>query len=80
VNTVFRPLDRVDPVIVIDALVVKIRDGQVANRPCYVEMGINLGERDVLDSASASFLGSLGWPSPRTAGGAWSSGIRGGVE
>jgi transposase-like protein len=29
--------------------VVKIRDGQVANRPIYVAMGINLeGERDVL--------------------------------
>jgi putative transposase len=28
---------------------VKIRDGQVANRPIYVAMGINLdGERDVL--------------------------------
>jgi putative transposase len=33
----------------IDAIVVKIRDGQVANRPIYVAMGINLeGERDVL--------------------------------
>jgi putative transposase len=36
-------------VILIDAIVVKIRDGQVANRPVYVAMGINLdGERDVL--------------------------------
>src|SRR3954469_4255444 len=44
-----RPLDRVYPVILIDAIVVKIRDGQVANRPIYVAMGINLdGERDVL--------------------------------
>ncbi len=44
-----RPLDRVYPVILIDAIVVKIRDGQVANRPIYVTMGINLdGERDVL--------------------------------
>jgi putative transposase len=44
-----RPLDRVYPVILIDAIVVKIRDGQVANRPVYVAMGINLdGERDVL--------------------------------
>jgi putative transposase len=31
-----RPLDRVYPVVFIDALVVKIRDGQVANRPVYV--------------------------------------------
>ncbi len=44
-----RPLDRVYPVILIDAIVVKIRDGQVANRPVYVAMGVNLeGERDVL--------------------------------
>jgi putative transposase len=37
------------PVLVIDAITVKIRDGQVANRPVYVVMGVNLdGERDVL--------------------------------
>jgi putative transposase len=37
------------PVLLIDAIVVKIRDGQVANRPVYVVMGVNLdGERDVL--------------------------------
>ena len=40
-----RPLDRVYPVILIDAIVVKIRDGQVANRPVYVAMGINLDGR-----------------------------------
>jgi transposase-like protein len=44
-----RPLDRIYPVILIDAITVKIRDGQVANRPIYVAMGVNLdGERDVL--------------------------------
>jgi putative transposase len=44
-----RPLDAVYPVILIDAIVVKVRDGQVANRPIYVAMGVNLhGERDVL--------------------------------
>jgi transposase-like protein len=44
-----RPLDRVYPVLLIDAIVVKIRDGQVANRPVYVVLGVNLdGERDVL--------------------------------
>ena len=44
-----RPLDAVWPVIFIDAIVVKIRDGAVANRPIYVVMGISLeGERDVL--------------------------------
>jgi putative transposase len=34
-----RPLDRCYPVMLIDAIVVKIRDGQVANRPVYVAMG-----------------------------------------
>jgi putative transposase len=44
-----RPLDRVYPVLLIDALQMKIRDGAVANRPVYIAIGINLaGERDVL--------------------------------
>jgi transposase-like protein len=44
-----RPLDPVWPVLFLDAIYVKIRDGQVANRPIYVAMGINVaGERDVL--------------------------------
>jgi transposase-like protein len=44
-----RPLDRVYPVLFVDAIHVKIRDGQVANRPIYVVLGINCeGERDVL--------------------------------
>ena len=44
-----RPLDRTYAVLLIDALVVKIRDGAVANRPVYVAVGVTLdGERDVL--------------------------------
>lgn len=44
-----RPLDPVWPIIFIDALYVKIRDGQVSNRPIYVALGVNLaGEREVL--------------------------------
>ena len=44
-----RPLDAVYPMVLIDAIVLKIRDGQVANRPVYVAMGITVdGERDVL--------------------------------
>lgn len=44
-----RPLDPVYPVILIDAIVLKIREGQVANRPVYVALGINIdGIRDVL--------------------------------
>jgi transposase-like protein len=44
-----RPLDEVYAVIFFDVIYVKIRDGQVANRPVYVAYGINVaGERDVL--------------------------------
>jgi putative transposase len=44
-----RPLDRVYPVIFIDAIVVKVRDGQVTNRPVYVAIGVTTaGERDIL--------------------------------
>jgi putative transposase len=44
-----RPLDRVYPVIFIDAIVVKIRDGQVANRPVYAAIGVTVdGQRDIL--------------------------------
>jgi len=44
-----RPLDRVYPVIFIDAIVVKIRDGQVANRPVYTAIGVTVdGKRDIL--------------------------------
>jgi mutator family transposase len=44
-----RPLDRVYPVIFIDAIHVKIRDGQVANRPIYMALAVTVdGERDIL--------------------------------
>ena len=44
-----RPLDAIWPVLIIDAIYVKIRDGSVSNVPAYVAMGINTaGERDVL--------------------------------
>jgi putative transposase len=44
-----RPLDRVYPVVFIDAINVKIRDGQVANRPIYVALAVTVdGERDIL--------------------------------
>lgn len=44
-----RPLDRVYPVVFIDALVVKIRDGQVTNRPVYAAIGVTVdGKRDIL--------------------------------
>jgi putative transposase len=45
-----RPLERIYPIVYLDALVIKIRDGQaVRNFACYVAIGVNLeGERDVL--------------------------------
>jgi putative transposase len=44
-----RPLDAVYPVIFIDAIHVKVRDGQVTNRPFYVVIGVSVdGHRDIL--------------------------------
>jgi putative transposase len=44
-----RPLDEMYPVIFIDAIVVKVRDGQVRNKPIYVVIGVTInGERDIL--------------------------------
>src|SRR6516225_2439706 len=44
-----RPLDRVYPVVFVDALMVKIRDGVVANRPVYLAIGIDCdGAKQVL--------------------------------
>ena len=44
-----RPLDGVYAAIFIDAIMVKVRDGQVANRPVYAAIGVTLaGDKDVL--------------------------------
>ena len=44
-----RPLDEIYAAIFIDAIVVKVRDGQVANRPIYAAIGVSVdGERDIL--------------------------------
>jgi len=44
-----RPLDPVYPVVFLDAINVKIRDGKVANRPIYVALAVTLeGTRDIL--------------------------------
>jgi transposase-like protein len=58
-----RPLDRVYPVVLIDAIYVKIREGTVANRPIYVAVGINVaGERDVLGMwVGTGGEGAKGW-------------------
>ena len=44
-----RPLDGVYAAIFVDAVMVKVRDGQVANRPIYAAIGVSLaGEKDIL--------------------------------
>jgi putative transposase len=44
-----RPLDSGYPVIFLDAVHVKIRDGKVANRPIYVALAVTVeGTRDIL--------------------------------
>jgi putative transposase len=44
-----RPLDEIYAAVFIDAIVVKVRDGQVANRPVYAAIGVTLtGGKDVL--------------------------------
>jgi hypothetical protein len=44
-----RPLDSVYPVVFVDAIHVKIRDGAVANRPIYVALAVTTeGRREIL--------------------------------
>jgi transposase-like protein len=60
-----RPLDSVYAAVFIDAIVVKIRDGQVANRPVYAAIGVTLdGCKDILGCGPgpAGRAPSSGWP------------------
>jgi putative transposase len=44
-----RPLDEVYAAVFIDAIMARIRDGQVANRPIYAAIGVTLaGEKEIL--------------------------------
>src|SRR5260370_41165248 len=44
-----RPIDSVYPVLFIDCVHVKLRDGQVANRPIYVVLAVTCeGTREIL--------------------------------
>ena len=63
-----RPLERVYAAVFIDATVVKVRDGQVANRAFYVAVGVDLdGDRDVLGIwASPAAEGARYWLSVLT--------------
>ena len=50
-----RPLDEVYAAVFVDAIMVKVRDGQVANRPIYAAIGVTLaGEKDILGLWSGS--------------------------
>lgn len=62
------PLDSVYAAIFIDAIVVKVRDGQVANRAFYAAIGVSLeGKRDVLGIwGSAGAEGAKYWLSVLT--------------
>lgn len=66
-----RPLQRVYAAIFIDAIYVKVRDGQVANQPFYAAIGVDLaGQRDVLGLCGNVNLvwphrASLIWPHSR---------------
>jgi hypothetical protein len=55
-------------VIFVDAIVVKVRDGQVVNRPVYVVIGVTVdGERDILGLwAGDGSEGPKFWPSVLT--------------
>jgi putative transposase len=58
-----RPLEDVYPILFLDALIVKVRDGgAVRNKACYVAIGVNLeGERDVLGLWFQSSEGAKFW-------------------
>jgi putative transposase len=58
-----RPLEDVYPILFLDALIVKVRDGgAVRNKACYVAVGVNLeGERDVLGLWFQSSEGAKFW-------------------
>jgi transposase-like protein len=64
-----RPLDEVYAAIFIDAVVVKIRDGQVANRPIYAAIGVTWPATRTFwgcGPAPAGRAPSSGWPSSPT--------------
>jgi putative transposase len=69
-----RPLDPVYPVVFVDAINVKIRDGSVANRPIYVALGVNVdGERDILGlwAGDGDLVVAGAWGVAQPWGGSW---------
>ncbi len=58
-----RPLDAIYPIVILDALVLKIRDdGSVRNKSAYLAMGINMeGEKEILGLWLAKTEGAKFW-------------------
>ena len=58
-----RPLDAIYPIVILDALVIKIRDGgAVRNKSAYLAMGINLdGQKELLGMWLAQNEGAKFW-------------------
>src|SRR5436190_24209630 len=58
-----RPLEQIYPILYLDALMIKIRDGQaVRNFACYLAIGVNLeGDRDVLGICFQRTEGAKFW-------------------
>ena len=58
-----RPLEQIYPILYLDALMIKIRDGQaVRNFACYLVIGVNLeGDRDVLGMVIQRTEGAKFW-------------------
>jgi hypothetical protein len=63
-----RPLDPIYPVVFIDAIRVKIRDGQVANRPICLALGVSVEARATSSgsgpASTATALRVIGDPRP----------------
>ena len=62
-----RPLDAIYPVLLIDAIAVKVRDAQVANRPVYVAIGSSTSARKI-SSRSCNSSGAPGMLVPPSVG------------
>jgi putative transposase len=58
-----RPLDRIYPILYLDAMVIKIKDGkQISNKSLYMAMGVNMeGNKDILGLWLADNEGAKFW-------------------
>jgi hypothetical protein len=65
-----RPFDRVHPVLFVNAVNVKIRDGQVANRPLYVVMAVAVAA-PATSSASGPVTAARARSTGRTCSPSW---------